>query len=67
MGKIRVGIIGTGFAGKFHVDCLKKVYGADVEISAVTSLQAESRERFGGNGNRSDIPAVEGNFHENRV
>lgn len=45
--KLRVGIVGTGFAGRYHVECLRRVYGADVEIAGVTSLRKESREAFG--------------------
>ncbi|OHB48703.1 MAG: oxidoreductase [Planctomycetes bacterium GWF2_41_51] len=47
MKKIKVGIIGAGFAGKFHYECLKRIYGIEVEISGVTSLRKESRESFG--------------------
>lgn len=45
--KIRMGLVGTGFAGQYHVECLKRVYGVDVEIAGVTSLREESREKFG--------------------
>lgn len=45
--KIKVGLIGTGFAGKFHVDCLRRIYGVEVEISGVTSLREERRREFG--------------------
>lgn len=44
---IRVGIVGTGFAGRFHVECLRRVYGTAVTIAGVTSRRAESREAFG--------------------
>jgi predicted dehydrogenase len=47
MRKIRVGLVGAGMAGRFHLQCLRRVYGADVEVTAVTSLRAESREVFG--------------------
>ncbi len=47
MQKIRVGLVGTGFAGRYHVECLRRIYGLDVEIVAVTSRRAESREQFG--------------------
>lgn len=47
MQTIRVGIVGTGFAGRYHVECLRRVYGCQVEIAGVTSLRAESREAFG--------------------
>ncbi len=45
--KLRVGIVGTGFAGEYHVACLRKIYGAEVEIAGVTSLREESRVSFG--------------------
>ncbi|MGE4563922.1 MAG: Gfo/Idh/MocA family protein [Victivallaceae bacterium] len=44
---IRVGLVGTGFAGEFHVESLRRVYGVDVEIAGVTSRRAASREAFG--------------------
>lgn len=47
MQKMRVGIVGAGMAGRFHLQCLRRVYGAQVEVTAVTSLRAESRESFG--------------------
>ena len=34
-------------AGRFHLECLRRVYGARVEIAGVTSLRRESREAFG--------------------
>lgn len=33
--KISVGVIGAGFAGKFHIGSLKKVYGVDVDVSVL--------------------------------
>lgn len=47
MKRVRVGIVGTGFAGRFHVSSLRRVYGVGVELAGVTSLRAESREAFG--------------------
>jgi predicted dehydrogenase len=47
MPKLRVGIIGAGFAARYHVECLRRVYGVDLEIAGVTSLRAESRKEFG--------------------
>lgn len=43
---LRVGLIGTGFAGRFHTECLRRVYGTNVQIAGVTSLRKESRESF---------------------
>jgi len=47
MRKVRVGLVGTGFAGRYHVECLRRLYGVDVQLAAATSLRAESRENFG--------------------
>ena len=44
---IKIGVVGTGFAGKFHVECLHRIYGATVTLAGVTSLRRESREAFG--------------------
>lgn len=44
---LRVGLVGSGFAGDFHERCLRKVHGAGIRVAGVTSLRAESRERFG--------------------
>lgn len=51
MDRLRIGMIGTGFASEFHVKCLRKVYGLEVDIAGVTSLRAESREAFGAKHN----------------
>lgn len=45
--KIRVGLVGTGFAGEFHAENLRRVYGVELEIAGVTSARAASREAFG--------------------
>ncbi|MBI5381215.1 MAG: Gfo/Idh/MocA family oxidoreductase [Opitutae bacterium] len=47
MKTLRIGIVGTGFAGRYHVECLRRVYGARIEIAGVTSKRRESREAFG--------------------
>ncbi len=47
MADLRVGLVGTGFAGKFHTECLRRIHGLDVELAGVTSLRAESRAAFG--------------------
>lgn len=47
MSHIRVGIVGAGMAGRFHMECLRRVYGVTVEIAGVTSLRPESRQAFG--------------------
>jgi predicted dehydrogenase len=40
---IRIGIAGTGFAGKFHFENMPE---SGVEVAGVTSARAESREAF---------------------
>lgn len=45
--KLRVGLVGTGFAGRFHVECLRRIHGVEVEIAGVTSLRETSRRQFG--------------------
>lgn len=45
--KIRVGLVGTGFAGEFHIESLRKVYGVEVEVAGITSQRAASRNAFG--------------------
>lgn len=47
MKKIRIGIIGAGFAAAFHVECLCRIYGVSVDFAGVTSLRSESRRQFG--------------------
>jgi predicted dehydrogenase len=45
--RLRIGIVGAGFAAQYHVACMRRVYGAQVEIAGVTSLRRESRDGFG--------------------
>lgn len=54
--KVRVGIVGAGFAARFHVESLRRVYGFEVELAGVTSLRAESRDKFGA---EHDIPVYD--------
>jgi len=56
---LRVGLVGVGFAGKFHLECLRRVYGLDVEVTAVTSLREESRTSFGRAHGITPYPNVE--------
>jgi len=43
---IRVGIVGSRFAARFHLEGYRRVYGIPVEVVGVTSKTAESREAF---------------------
>ncbi len=44
--KVKVGIVGCGFAARFHYEAYKRVYGVDVDVVGVTSSTRESREQF---------------------
>ena len=41
---IRAGIIGSGFAAKFHLDALQRVFSAEVEIAGVYSRKPQNRK-----------------------
>jgi predicted dehydrogenase len=43
---IRVGLVGAGFAARFHWEGYRRVYGVPVEVVGVTSKGVESREVF---------------------
>lgn len=47
MRRVRVGLVGAGFAARFHRECLSRVYGVEVVLAGVTSRRAESRDAFG--------------------
>ena len=47
MKKIRMGLVGAGFAARYHLACLRKVYGVQVELAGVFSIRPDSRRRFG--------------------
>jgi len=59
MAALRVGIVGTGFAGKFHIENLRRVHGLQVQVTAVTSLHEESRTAFGRTHGVTAYPSVE--------
>ncbi|MFZ0632967.1 MAG: Gfo/Idh/MocA family oxidoreductase [Acidobacteriaceae bacterium] len=43
---LRIGIAGAGFAARFHLHNLRRVYGVPLAIAGVTARSAESREAF---------------------
>jgi predicted dehydrogenase len=47
MKQVRVGIVGAGFAARFHVECLRRIWGTAIEIAGITSPRLESRNDFG--------------------
>ncbi len=44
--QIKAGIVGSGFAAAFHVEALRRVYEAHVEITGVYSPNPENRNSF---------------------
>ena len=45
---IRAGIVGSGFAARFHLEAMRKVYGVNVDITGVYSPTEENCRRFAG-------------------
>ncbi|WP_100616020.1 Gfo/Idh/MocA family protein [Confluentibacter citreus] len=43
---IKVGIIGTGFAARFHMEALKRVYSAKINVEGAYSKNPEKLESF---------------------
>ena len=44
--EVKAGIIGSGFAAKFHVEALKRVSGVNVEIVGAYSRNADKLKQF---------------------
>lgn len=61
MSKIRIAVVGAGFAADFHVEAFKQVRGVECDVVAVTSARSESREGF---ARRHGIPGVYGSIEE---
>jgi predicted dehydrogenase len=57
---IRVGIVGTQFAARFHWEGLTRVYGVPVEVVGVTSKTADSRDTFARNKGIRSFATFEG-------
>ncbi len=55
MERIRVGMVGAGFAADFHVEAFREVRGVEVEVVAVTSRREQSRTAF---AEKHGIPRV---------
>ena len=53
---VRVGFIGAGFAARFHLSGLQRVYGVPVQIAGVTARSAATREKF---AQEFGVPAYE--------
>lgn len=53
---VRVGFVGAGFAARFHLSGLQRVYGVPVQIAGVTARSAATREKF---AQEFGVPAYE--------
>jgi predicted dehydrogenase len=53
---VRVGFVGAGFAARFHLSGLQRVYGVPVQIAGVTARSAASRDKF---AQEFGVPAFE--------
>jgi predicted dehydrogenase len=56
---IRVGIVGTGFAARFHRNALMRVHGHNIEIVGVYSRSVESRKTFATETGIEDVANLE--------
>jgi predicted dehydrogenase len=45
-GKVRIGIVGAGFAARFHVENYRRVYGVEVEVRGVAAGHPERAVEF---------------------
>jgi len=43
---IRTGIVGSGFAAKFHFECIKRAHSTNVEIEGVFDINAEQGSAY---------------------
>jgi len=48
MERVNIGLVGAGFAGKFHSECYGEVPGMDVHLQGVYSRTAERAEELAG-------------------
>lgn len=61
MKRVKVGIVGAGFAASFHVESYQKVYGVDVQVVAITSRTRSKAEEL---ARRYGIPTVYSDYGE---
>src|SRR5438477_12163995 len=60
MAKIRIGLVGCGFVAELHMYAYRRVYGVDVEVSAVAA-RGDHVVDFAG---RHQIPSVYRSFRD---
>jgi predicted dehydrogenase len=53
---LRIGLVGAGFAARFHLRGFQRVYGVPVEVAGVTARSTESRDRF---ARETGVPAFD--------
>lgn len=59
--QVNVGMVGTGFAADFHTEAVRRVYGVQAAVTAVTSGHFENARRF---ANNHSIPNAYETFDE---
>jgi len=57
--RIRVGLVGAGFASGFHFQGYQRVYGIQVEIVGINDIDREARESFARTHNIRAFPTLE--------
>ena len=58
MAKVRVGLVGSGFAAELHMYAYKRVYGVDAEVVAVAARGNQVSDF----AKKHQIPAAHRNF-----
>lgn len=58
-GKVRVGLVGVGMAGNFHLACLRRVHGVEVEVVGAVSKRMESCRAFAEKNKMKAFQSVE--------
>jgi predicted dehydrogenase len=61
MKRVKVGVVGAGFAATFHTESYKRVHGVDLEVAAIASRTRPKAEEL---ARRYDIPAVYDSFED---
>ena len=46
MKRVRIGLLGAGFAARFHAECYRRVAGVEVELRGVAAGHPEHARRF---------------------
>jgi predicted dehydrogenase len=57
--EVRAGIVGSGFAARFHYEALERVYGLSVSISGVYSPTAKHRDQYAAERNLAAYDSLE--------